>query len=558
MTSPNPVAGNATFQLGLVLAGAVSAGAYTAGVLDFLTEALDRWDGAREAAVPPPAHRVVLKAVSSASAGSMCAAILAAAAGRRFPPVRATDHAAYEARQGGPRNPFYDSWVLAPRLERLLDTGDLQGGPLLSLLNGTWLRDVVDAALNGHGVAQGWWLRPWIDPALELRLTLGNLTGQPYCAAFGGAAGQGLPMMRHAAMADFRLGLAAPQGSWWGLSGEPTAVAADWSLLGRAALASGAFPLFLPARELPAGPANLLSLLVPTGQKRGPLHLAEYRTLAPLATPAAPATMLCVDGGVFDNEPVQLCRSRLVAPGERMPREGREADRGLIMVDPFPAPDPFGPTSEKTPIGKVAWALLSAWKNQARFRPEDIALAFDEAAYSRYLIAPSRPPGGAGGGAPSPLAAGGLAGFLGFFHVEYRRHDYFLGRRNAQNFLRHSFALPRENPLLADWRQREVAISAAYPELVAQAQAASATGGAHWPLVPLLGPLAVEEPLPAWPAGRFGPASLQAPLRARLKALLGASGLPRLLTGLGNWAYGDKAVDWAIRQVAEELRIQQL
>jgi len=31
------------FEIGLVRAGAVSAGAYTAGVLDFLLQALDAW-----------------------------------------------------------------------------------------------------------------------------------------------------------------------------------------------------------------------------------------------------------------------------------------------------------------------------------------------------------------------------------------------------------------------------------------------------------------------------------------------------------------------------------
>jgi hypothetical protein len=34
-------------EIGLVLAGAVSAGAYTAGVIDFLIEALDAWEGAQ-------------------------------------------------------------------------------------------------------------------------------------------------------------------------------------------------------------------------------------------------------------------------------------------------------------------------------------------------------------------------------------------------------------------------------------------------------------------------------------------------------------------------------
>ena len=36
------------FELGLVMAGAISAGAYTAGVMDFLFEALDEYDALRK------------------------------------------------------------------------------------------------------------------------------------------------------------------------------------------------------------------------------------------------------------------------------------------------------------------------------------------------------------------------------------------------------------------------------------------------------------------------------------------------------------------------------
>ena len=35
------------FEIGLVMAGAISAGTYTAGVIDFLIEALDEWESAK-------------------------------------------------------------------------------------------------------------------------------------------------------------------------------------------------------------------------------------------------------------------------------------------------------------------------------------------------------------------------------------------------------------------------------------------------------------------------------------------------------------------------------
>ena len=69
------------FQIGLAMSGAVSAGAYTAGVFDFLIQALDEWEKARNGpdAGKIPNHRVGLKVMSGASAGAITAAIGAVA-----------------------------------------------------------------------------------------------------------------------------------------------------------------------------------------------------------------------------------------------------------------------------------------------------------------------------------------------------------------------------------------------------------------------------------------------------------------------------------------------
>ncbi len=62
-----------TYHLGLAMAGAVSAGAYTAGVLDYLFETLERWE-AEKIKGGVPTHKVVLDIMGGASAGGMCAA----------------------------------------------------------------------------------------------------------------------------------------------------------------------------------------------------------------------------------------------------------------------------------------------------------------------------------------------------------------------------------------------------------------------------------------------------------------------------------------------------
>ena len=63
------------FHLGITMSGAISAGAYTAGVLDYLIEALDAWEEKKRQGAAVPDHHIGLKVISGASAGSITAAI---------------------------------------------------------------------------------------------------------------------------------------------------------------------------------------------------------------------------------------------------------------------------------------------------------------------------------------------------------------------------------------------------------------------------------------------------------------------------------------------------
>ena len=69
---------NNTFHLGITMAGAVSAGCYTAGVMDYLFEILELWSQAKEGKIPEgwneeiltiiPKHNVVIDAIGGVSA----------------------------------------------------------------------------------------------------------------------------------------------------------------------------------------------------------------------------------------------------------------------------------------------------------------------------------------------------------------------------------------------------------------------------------------------------------------------------------------------------------
>jgi len=89
--------------------------------------------------------------------------------------------------------------------------------------------------------------------------------------------------------------------------------------------------------------------------------------------------------------------------------------------------------------------LFGALKNQARFKAEELVLAAQPQVYSRFMVAPSRD------GQKFPIACGALGGFGGFLKRDFRKHDYFLGRRNAQKFFKDHFVLLESNPLFGGW-----------------------------------------------------------------------------------------------------------
>lgn len=102
------------FELGLVLAGAASAGTYTAGVVDFLIEALQAWQEAKATGDPSvPDHEVCIRAAAGTSAGGIVASLLAMLPFTRHWPIRdlATATTASSAMNAS-RNLLYRCWVV--------------------------------------------------------------------------------------------------------------------------------------------------------------------------------------------------------------------------------------------------------------------------------------------------------------------------------------------------------------------------------------------------------------------------------------------------------------
>ena len=142
--------------------------------------------------------------------------------------------------------------------------------------------------------------------------------------------------------------------------------------------------------------------------------------VTPVPDPPDPFQFLCVDGGLMDNEPLELTR-RCLSGGadQRTPREGEKAHRAVIMIDPFPNQIDSDPAYHAEDcLSTVLERMFAALKNQARFKSEELALAEYDDVYSQFMISPSRPDNQGNPVEPAMVAAL-LAGFGGFFHESF-------------------------------------------------------------------------------------------------------------------------------------------
>ncbi|WFT81156.1 patatin-like phospholipase family protein [Methylobacterium sp. CB376] len=451
------------FEIGFVMAGAISAGAYSAGVMDFITEAIDAYEAVREMeGWSGPTHRVRVPVIAGASAGGMTAAITSL--------CWFTDlsHVGPGEPPGPEANRLYASWVREIDVAPLLDPGGLNRG-VLSVLNCAILERIVDDTLTAQRrTRRRTWLGRGDSQDVALIMTASNLRGVPYAfQLFGQDKSEFYGMLNHGDAMRFMVGSRPrPVPGFVGLDTDdlPLRIPPDasdrWFALKQAALATGAFPIGLQARQLQRDFSDYTAVPSVTYQD----GTGQTCTVPPhVATPPVPFGFVAVDGGVIDNEPFEIARRYLAGGLASNRRDASRATRAMILVDPFPnhAALPDGPAPGDLRLLSVIPAFLRTLIDQARFKPEELALAQNDRVFSRFAVVPSRPV--AGDPTPKhPIACGILGGFGGFLHESFRRHDYLLGRRNAQAFLRWSFMLAESNPLFEEFRARRGAAAQAW------------------------------------------------------------------------------------------------
>jgi hypothetical protein len=528
------------FEIGLVMTGAISAGAYTAGVIDFLLQALDEWQRAKDAGHPDcPPHRVRLKVMAGASAGGMTAALSVGMLGETF--EYATSYPA-----GAPlNNKLFDCWVNKSDIAALLGTDDLTdlGRPIRSILDSTAPAEIAASAFKFVATRTSP-SRPYLSDPLHVLVTVTNLRGVPFQVNFDNPAPGGYRMMLHGDYVHFTYGTAAsPQNG--GIPLPPRKYDAPaWQTLQLAALATGAFPVALAPREL-SFPASSY------GDRRWlnfPPAVASARPDWPpiddavKADPGYPFAFACIDGGVINNDPLDLARA-ILFDGAGEARQGPGATRAVIMIDPFPNANPY-PTEYTPPasLPAIVAGMFVGLLDQARFQPSELAQADDPDVYSRFLIVPERRDEH-DREQRYAIASGSLKGFGGFLARDFREHDFFLGRRNCQRFLRKHFALPYPGPsepsrnrLFDGWteaaRRRHRIVRSKGGEVRSGTETEADDDEVLLPIIPLLG-TADHEVMPApWPKFTADDcAALRPRIEGRVHAL-GQFAIKRHLTGV--------------------------
>lgn len=493
---------NATYEIGLVMAGAVSAGAYSAGVVDFLIEALDEWYRAKkERPSEVPDHHLRLKVMAGSSAGGMTGALATSALNGDHTPVTSLPGTEPEP-SVLQSNKLYSSWVEQIDIGSMLGDRDLSDpkNTVNSLLDSSSLEDIAETALDFTPRDEK---REYIADPLHLLLTVTNLRGVPYDITFEGNRNLPYRTARHTDYKEFVLSDTEPENNdaLWLNTLNPNSP--EWDALRQYALATGAFPGGLAPRSLSRNWAdyNNREWKVPVQPNGSDSSKCWKRT--PIA-PSWPADeddedeyrFLAVDGGAMNNEPFELARQKLAGDDDFNARSPGEATRSILMVDPLPSERVTDQTMEQnTDILSVLRALFGSLLTQTRFKPDELILAHSPEVYSRYMIVPTRRDQN-DEKAEHPIASGMVGGFGGFLKKKFRMHDFQLGRRNCQQFLRRHFGIPRDegeqNPVFShyspqEWNQFSV----------------EQNGTEMMPIIPLVGSARSEEHPIIWKALRM-------------------------------------------------------
>lgn len=507
---------NNTLYVGLCLAGAVSGGAYTAGVMDYLIEALEEWEKRkRNGESDVPSHRVVIPVIGGASAGGMTGIVTASAINNEIKPVRLPDG---DLLKEHPDNKFYHTWVDLEREDMfplMLENSDIQNNTIYSLLNSNFIDRIAERIIKVD--PHNWIERNYFARELKVFTSLSNLEGLSYDINFkSNASGENKYFIsRHSDFACFVLNKKESEYNGDGWIPLHFKERVNTPIVMDAAMATGAFPVGLKARRLVRKSRYVNDLSWFKGiLKENPINGIDYQTLN-------------VDGGMINNEPFVKVRELLnEITGEEIPQDNplsySNFKSTVLMIDPFPSH--LSEFEGKDDLLDVVTSTYSAVMRQLQVKPTDLVNAMDSNDAGQYLIAPVRIEKkdnkekriqGA-----KAIACGSLGGFGGFLNKEFRIHDFFLGRANCEKFLRDHFTVPADtsNPVFVEGY-------GGFDEHTKAKFKSRTDGGLQ--IIPIFTPRADSIPMPVFKLGKQWPELreedidvFKKPLKKRIQAVL--------------------------------------
>jgi hypothetical protein len=435
-------------KLGICMAGAVSAGAYTAGVVDYLMETLERWqiekDKIREKLArneeltelekAVPLHDVEIEVLSGASAGGMTASILTYAMLDGKYVTRRRLGELVDVSYGIPvhsnqKSKLYDAWVEMAdthnqtTLDKMLDTSDVRDiKEMDSALNCDAISEIANRACPER-FPDKVKLPPFVSDNLTTYVTVTNLKGLPIDIKFSNTTESKNQYSMHNMLIGFKFG-------------DETHVAHPCMKIGSGnfkkirdfAIATGAFPFGLKPHKITMSNADMVTY--------AEFIKKEYGIdIDPNAYHGDDYTFSAVDGGLINNEPYGVNAKHLYLVN---PIQENQVDTNFMFyIDPFPSvtnamkADNNRAEDDTPRLSNMLFKLFGAVRNQSMLKQDDLfhALNMD---HNRFMIYPRK-------NRLYFLACGMLGGFSGFLRKKFRQHDYQLGRKNCQAFLRFYF-----------------------------------------------------------------------------------------------------------------------
>lgn len=421
-------------KLGICMAGAVSAGAYTAGVIDCLMETLERWQQQKDAIKKKlankealtkeeecvPLHDIEIEVLSGASAGGMTAAITA---------LSFFDHSYLNKKEGQVAKENYDfptsdfepsklfhAWTnmvddKKTTIEKLLSTKNCKAlHEMESLLDSTVIDNIADQAVPEKFNLE---TPAYVSKNLNVYMTVSSLEGLPINLDFSNTTETRNQFSIHNGVFGFTLG--DFKKSYYPSFTLSEKLLPDFMNITKA---TGAFPIGFVPRIIKLREVDLQNFVK--------FQKEEYNV--DIDQKAGDYEFTAVDGGLINNEPHGITAKHL----SKVNPDGHNI---LLFIDPFPTVTNVTEKKEakiaKGTVLNIIPKLFSAARNHSMAKQDHLIDAVN-LKENHYIIYPRK-------NGIYQIACGFMGGFGGFLKKSFRVHDYQLGRKNCQAFLRYHF-----------------------------------------------------------------------------------------------------------------------